>query len=57
MTERRKATLAPSTAKLPLYRRWWVVAATGIVLFGAATAIVYAARPGINYDQVVTYKP
>jgi hypothetical protein len=56
MAEKRRQAGVPAR-KPPWYRSWWALTITGVVLAGATTGIVFAARPGsVSADQHAIYK-
>jgi hypothetical protein len=56
MSEAQRRAAPPSGRPLPWYRRWWALGAAGLLLAGATTAIVWAARPGLSMDRVIYYR-
>lgn len=56
MTERLQKKLPPPK-KVPWWRSWWALTISGVVLTGATVGITFAARPGIEADRTIIYKP
>jgi hypothetical protein len=56
MAERAKKSAPSAPPKpLPWYRRWYALAAAGVILTGLTVGIVYAARPDLPGDRSLRY--